>query len=159
MANTSFEATYMEHFSSVYRAVLLLTNDPGRAEDAAQEAFARALSRWERLQGQTWATAWIARTALNVAKRDLRKRPHPMSVRDESEDPQSEAVVRLDIQRALQSLPKRQREALILVGVLTVSVAEAARVMSCAEGTVKAHLFSARKRLRDLLPVGGGEDE
>ncbi len=62
--------------------------------------------------------------------------------------------VGLDLERALTRLSLRQRLAIDLHYYLGLSVAEAAQVMRCSEGTVKSTLADARTRLRTIL----GED-
>src|SRR5438034_1000343 len=73
----AFEELYDEEAQSVFGAVYLLCRDRALAEDATQEAFARALERWGRLRSAPWAAGWVMTTALNVARRALRRRPAP----------------------------------------------------------------------------------
>ena len=61
----SFEAFYRDALDPVYRAVLVATRHPERAEDAVQEAFARALQRWDQVSGHDNPRAWVIRVALN----------------------------------------------------------------------------------------------
>jgi DNA-directed RNA polymerase specialized sigma24 family protein len=58
-----------------------------------------------------------------------------------------------DLDRAVASLPPRQRLAVDCFYYAGLSVAETAVVMGCSEGTVKSTLFDARARLRPLLEV------
>jgi RNA polymerase sigma-70 factor (ECF subfamily) len=60
----------------------------------------------------------------------------------------------LDLERAIASLPRRQRLAVELHYVLDLDVRECAAVMSCSEGTVKSTLHDARIRLRGVLEEG-----
>src|SRR5690606_42093433 len=63
------------------------------------------------------------------------------------------------VHAALGSLPVQQRAAVVLVDMEGYSVAEAARILDCAEGTVKSRCSRARARLApllaDLLDAGG----
>jgi DNA-directed RNA polymerase specialized sigma24 family protein len=72
-----FEQFYLAEATAVFQTVYLLCRDRGIAEDATREAFARAFERWERLRNQPWAEGWVTRTAINVAKRRLRRHPAP----------------------------------------------------------------------------------
>ena len=58
-----------------------------------------------------------------------------------------------DLDRAVASLPPRQRLAVDCFYYAGLPVAETAAVMGCSEGTVKSTLFDARARLRPLLEV------
>ena len=145
-----FEALYEREFASVYRAAFLLCGDRSTAEDAAQEAFARALVRWRRLEGQPWAVGWVMTTAMNAARRAMRMRPTP------AVDPRSTAVDhdgRLDVRDAIGRLPDRQQEAVALHYLLDLSVADTAAAMGVTGGTVKAHLSRAREALGGWLQI------
>jgi len=131
----------------VYRAAFALCGDREVAMDATQEAFARALSRWRRLRGEPWAAGWVMTTALNVARRSLRRRaPLPEPAVDHAD---LEAV--LDLRVRIRELPRRQQAAVVLYYLAGLPVAEVAGAMGCREGTVRAHLARARATLaRDL---------
>jgi DNA-directed RNA polymerase specialized sigma24 family protein len=43
---SDFETFFEDHYAEVLRSVALAINDPGRAEDVTQEAFARAFRKW-----------------------------------------------------------------------------------------------------------------
>jgi RNA polymerase sigma-70 factor, ECF subfamily len=143
-----FRAMYEREFGDVYRTVLLLCGDRGLAEDATQEAVARALVRWRRLKTHPRPAGWVTTTAMNIARRQLRRRPSPLP----GEAPRGADVEgALDLRRAIGKLPHRQQEAAALHYLLDLSVAETAIEMGCDEGTVKTHLSRARAALaRDL---------
>lgn len=142
-----FEEFYEAEYGSVFRAVYLLCGDRAMAEDATQEAFSRALGRWGRLEGRSWATGWVVTTALNVARRSLRRRPVPVVADNPSPDPDE----LLDLRRALRALPPRQQEAVVLYYLHDLPVDNVANAMGAAPGTVKAHLFKARQSMAGML--------
>jgi RNA polymerase sigma-70 factor (ECF subfamily) len=157
-----FRSLYETEFDHVYRAVELLCRDQGVAEEATQEAFARALARWRRLRGQPWVAGWVTTTAINVARRQLRKRP--LLIRPPDDDQEPESV--LDLRTAIGDLSHRQQEAVVLHYLLGLPLSEVAPLMSCDEGTVKTHLSRARAALAralessdDPIDVGGRSDE
>jgi RNA polymerase sigma-70 factor, ECF subfamily len=145
--DSGFERLYEAEFPVVFRAVYLLCGDRSLAEEATQEAFARALARWRRLRDRSWAGGWVTTTALNVARRSLRTRPG-VEMREASE---SDADVVLDLREALRGLSPRQQEAVILHHLEDRPVTEVARAMGVAEGTVKAHLHRGREALAEKL--------
>jgi RNA polymerase sigma factor (sigma-70 family) len=139
-----FRLLYEEEASSVFQAVYLLCRDRAAAEDATQEAFARALERWGRLGNQAWVGGWVMSTALNVARRSLRRRrPHLESVPDERD---VDAAV--DVWRAVRALPLRQQQATVLRYRADLSIEEIGAAMGCDPGTVRTHLARARDALR-----------
>ena len=146
---------YEAEFAEVFRAVALVCGDRGIAEDATQEAFARALARWRRLRDAPWAAGWVTTTAINVARRQLRRSPLPPDPPAAEAD--REAV--LDVRAAIRRLPSRQQEAVALHYLLDLPIAHAASAMGCDEGTVKTHLSRARATLGRLLEHQGKNDE
>jgi RNA polymerase sigma-70 factor (ECF subfamily) len=150
-----FEALYKNGFQSIYRAVFALCGDRVAAEDATQEAFARALERWKRLGGKPWVEQWIAKTALNLGRRTFRRPKRAGYPPPRESEPDVEAA--FDLHRAIRALPRKQREATIYFYVLDFSVPEVAHAMGCSEGSVKTHLSRAREALR-LAHVRDGHD-
>ncbi len=131
----------------MFLACYAACGDRETAEDATQEAFARALERWARLADRPWAPGWVMTTGLNVARRMQRRRPRRLP--DQQGAPQSEDSV--DLWEVVRALPRRQRQAVVLHYAGDLRISEIARVMKCAEGTVKAHLARARESLRARL--------
>lgn len=144
-----FQALYGREFPAVYRAAFLLCGDRQVAEDATQEAFARALVRWRRLGREPWAAGWVTTTALNLVRRQLRTRSSPSIGSDAATRGSAEDI--LDLRAAVRSLAPRQQEAVALHYLLDMSVADTAAAMGCDEGTVKSHLARARAALHERL--------
>jgi RNA polymerase sigma-70 factor, ECF subfamily len=151
-----FAELYEAEFAAVYRACYALCGDRQLAEDAAQEAFARALERWRRLRERPWIAGWVATTALNVVRRSLRRRgAEPrLSGTGIGRTGAEVAEDRLDLIRAIRTLPARQQEAVVLHYVADLSVDDVAEAMGVETETVKAHLARAREALARSL---GGE--
>jgi RNA polymerase sigma-70 factor (ECF subfamily) len=144
--DSAFERFYTNEAKAVFTAVYLMCRDRQLAEDATQEAFARALERWARLEPQPWAAGWVVTTALNVARRSLRRHwawPIAREVRN-----QEEAV---DLWTAVRRLPRRQQEAVVLYYRMGLPVQEIAQIFGCEQGTVRTHLTRARESLRMML--------
>jgi RNA polymerase sigma-70 factor (ECF subfamily) len=160
MTDPAFRDLYEREFPAVFRAAYALSGDRELAEDAAQEAFARALSSWRRLAGESWAAGWVTTTALNVARRGLRRRRVGESPRPEPVD----ADALLDLRAAISDLPARQQTAVILHHLMDLPVRDVAAAMQCREGTVKAHLSKGRagieRRLgRQVSAEAKGDDD
>lgn len=150
MDGAAFVDRFDELFAVGYRAGYAVLGRRAEAEDCAQEAMARALARWSRVQDH--ATAWVARVATNLAldrvrklDRQRRHQPQPAVV----DDPV--ALRRHDLVKALRALPARQREAVVLRYIVDLSEHETAKAMSCAVGTVKSSAARGLDRLRTTL--------
>lgn len=151
-----FGSLYSREFPMVYRVTCLIAHDRQAAEEATQEAFARALERWTTLRGTPWAGAWVTKVAINEAKkaRASRWRTLPLDRDDETLEADWAAIISLRV--AIRDLSRRQREAVILHYIRDEPLDVVARTMGCRIGTVKSHLSRARESLRELLEA---EDE
>ena len=148
-ADERFEELYRAEFAPVFRTIYLLCRDRGLAEEATQEAFARALERWGRLGDQPWVGGWVTTTALNVARRGLRRRPSIPEIRAEAEEDET-----IDLWNAVRSLPIRQQQAIVLRYRMDMSVEDVAGVMGCEAASVRGYLARGRQRLREVLGHG-----
>lgn len=154
-AASEFSEFYVAHRDAVFRAVLLATRHPQRAEDAVQEAFARAYARWDTVREYDRPRAWVSRVALNVAiswwRRLSRERANPPDrPARPDEGPMDATLVRL-----VWDLPLRQRQVVALRVLADLSIADTAQILGIAEGTVKAQLHRALRRLRDQIEAVG----
>ena len=143
-----FRELYEREFAAVFRAAYLLSGDRHVAEDATQEAFARALARWRKLRTHPSPGGWVTTTALNATRRSLRHRPETVHQPGATAADPDE---RLNLQAAIRALPPRQQEAVALHYLLGLPVAETAAAMHLDQGTVKTHLHRARKALGRAL--------
>lgn len=147
MKGAEFDAFYRAQMPAVYRATLLLCGSSGLAEEATQEAFARALARWRQLSREAWAGGWVMTTSLNVARRSMRQRREPRhpvaTIEQPLPDPQ--------LWDAIRELPRRQQEALCLRYVADLPLEQVAEAMRCSPNTAKTHLRRATTQLQGVL--------
>jgi RNA polymerase sigma-70 factor (ECF subfamily) len=141
----AFLGLYEREFGPVFRTVFLLCRDAHLAEDATQEAFVRALERWNRLGAAPWAAGWVTTTALNLARRALRRRGRGFTDAVAVPPDADEAI---DLWRSVSRLPLRQQQALVLHYRLGMTTADAAAAMGCGESAVRGYLTRARAALR-----------
>jgi RNA polymerase sigma-70 factor, ECF subfamily len=144
-----FERTGRSLLAQAY----LVTGDRQESQDLVQEAFLRAWNDWARFSTLVNQQAWLRRVLYNLAVNRWRnlavRRSHErLSHVDAPPVPGAE---HLDVMRALQSLPMKQREALVLVAIVDLTTAEAAREMRANEGTVRVWVSRARATMALLL--------
>jgi RNA polymerase sigma-70 factor, ECF subfamily len=152
-----FRAFFEHERVRLVRATLLLTGNVAEAEDLAQESLARVLERWDRVSEMESPEGYLYRTALNLNRKRLRRMTiaarRMLGVSDH--DALAAAEDRVDVLTAVSSLPRPQREALILVVWLGYGTEEAGRLLGIEPGSVRGRLHRARQTLRRQL---GGRD-
>ena len=146
-----FDEFFTEHYPRVVGSLVLAGGATGDAEDAAQEAFVKAMLRWRSVSGMERPATWVYVVAVRAMRRRLRndrsvgEQPEDeRTVSDETEGVVTAAVV----SKALEMLPARQRLAVVLRFHGDLTVPEIARAMRCSQGTVKSTLHAALGRLR-----------
>jgi RNA polymerase sigma-70 factor (ECF subfamily) len=142
-------------------AVALASGSRAAAEDAVQEALLRAWERSERGEEIQSLNAWVTTVALNQARSGIRRRlaerraGSRMAPAGSDRGPSGE---RVDVERALSSLPRRQREAVVLRYYLQLDTREVAEALGINEGTVKSTLSRARATLAGALGIDESEE-
>lgn len=151
MADLDFDDWYRAERPRVVDAVTAITGRPSIAPDCADEAFTRAFERWDRVAAMDSPGGWVHATALNEARRRLRRSSQErrllrrVAVTQPVEAPPPTWPI--EVWDALRTLSDREREAMVLRHLVDLPVADVARAMGIAEGTVGAHLHRARARL------------
>jgi len=149
---------------------LRILRDEALAEDAVQEAFMtvwRTASRFvpERASARTWVLTLVHRRAVDLVRREERRRAEPLEAAAEPVDAHGvddSALLRLErerVQAALRQLPDQQREALELAYYGGYSQSELAERLGQPLGTIKSRMFTGLARLRELLAEPAPERE
>jgi RNA polymerase sigma-70 factor, ECF subfamily len=138
--------------------IALISGSRAAAEDAVQEALARAWERSERGEEIESLKAWVTTVAINQVRSGFRRLRAERRARQRSgpggwqgaagglpSGEHSEQAV--DVRRALMALPRRQRELTVLRYYLDLDVAEVARALRISEGAAKTTLHRARRAL------------
>ena len=155
----TFESFFREHYASVVRALVLVAGSEAEAEDLAQEGFARALERWERVRTMESPVGYVYRTAFNLNRNRLRHLARSLRRRTDTardNDPAPEVETRNEIRSVLAILPASQREAIVLVEWLGLDATEAGRVLHIEAASVRGRIHRAKHTIRKNL---GGEDD
>ncbi len=146
---TTIEEVYREHGGQLWRALVAFTGDRELARDAVAEAFAQVISRGNAVSDPA---RWVWRAGFKIAAGELdRSRRRPPG--EEQTSIESATDGSIDLMRALQALPRRQRAVLVLHYLVDLPTPEVGRVLGMAAPTVRVHLTQGRRRLRTLLEV------
>jgi RNA polymerase sigma-70 factor, ECF subfamily len=151
------------HIPGIYRFALRLTGCSDRAEDLTQETLLKAWRKHGQLRDGASARVWLFRIAVNLWRDQLRQNKHrPVlesgldALIDPRLGPEDKLVQReeiLQVLKAIEQLPARQREVLHLSAVEDLSISEIAEVLSISPNSVRVNLSEARKKMRDTFPL------
>jgi len=139
----------------VFLVAVRLLGNSADAQDAAQEVFLRLYRHLRRMDRDPGP--WIYRVTVNVC-RDMARRRLPSAAPAEAAAAQAPAeegmalAERLGlVERALRTLPERQRAALVLRDVEGLTTRETASVLGTTEATVRSHVSAARLRIKGFV--------
>jgi RNA polymerase sigma-70 factor (sigma-E family) len=149
---------YAAHYAGLVRLAALLLRDRAVAEEVVQDAFVALHRRWRRLRDPHNAAAYLRTSVVHNTRSIQRRRAvaakHPDDVLLDAPSAESgalRAVSSRAVVDALQMLPRRQREALVLRYYADLSEAEIAEAMKISKGAVKSHTSRGMAALRTTL--------
>jgi RNA polymerase sigma-70 factor (ECF subfamily) len=151
--NEEFAAFYAANVSALTVSLYAHTGDLGAAQDAVQEAFVRALARWDRIASYDNPVAWTRRVAWNLGTSRWRRirvaDRHVRTQRDESvPGPEPDQVALI---AALKTLPDKQRRAIVMHYLAGLTASEIGQVEGLSEANVRVLLHRGRVALAALL--------
>src|ERR1700722_8622783 len=163
--NGSFEDLAMPLFARLYNFAHWLTQDRASAEDLVQETYMKALRGFSSFKQGTNFRAWMYKILPNpflTSKAGLKVSASLSLDSDDdkvvepvaTETPESALLARVEqdtIQQALDELPMKFREIILLCDSEEMSYQEIGETLAIPMGTVMSRLFRARRAMRALL--------
>lgn len=168
-----FEEEIIGHMDMLYGVALRLTRDPADARDLQQDVLLRALRFHDKFKKGTYAKAWLLTILRNTFINDYRKkarRPMQVELSGAEHLMMNEADKEMgylprefktqhileflgdEVRHAVDALPERHRQTLIMADLQDMSYKEIAEEMDCPLGTVMSRLHRGRRLLRESLP-------
>jgi RNA polymerase sigma-70 factor, ECF subfamily len=156
----AFDALYEQHVGRIYAVCLRMSASRSEAERLTQDVFVHAWQRLKSFRGDSAFSTWLYRLAVNVVLQDSRgnRRRDAHLIVAPSEDLMDSLRGRsvhdddrMDLERAIASLPPGARQVLVLHDIEGYKHEEIARMTGTAVGSVKAQLHRARKLMRERL--------
>ena len=151
--------------TTVYNLAYRMLNNPGEAEEAAQEAFIRAYTRLETYKPAHKFSTWMLSITSNYCIDIIRKRralllsideplpPHPALMSDRARGPEPQLLMGEQqdmVQTLLQELAPDYRQAVVLRYWYDMSYEEIAEMMDTTISAIKSRLFRARRQLAEV---------
>ena len=157
----TFEEFFEAERRRLFRALVVMTGNAAEAEELTQDAFLKVWERWDRVSEMDDPVGYLFRVGLNGTRRRYRRlllsTRHVLASSDEPNDPYPAADVRDTVVRAVRMLPRRQREALVLVSLLDLSSERAGELMGVSAATVRNQVARAQAAMR--REMGPGDDD
>ncbi|HSF24630.1 MAG TPA: sigma-70 family RNA polymerase sigma factor [Blastocatellia bacterium] len=167
-AKSDFKDAALEHIDALYGFAMTLTRDPAEAQDLVQETYLRAVRAFGQLMPDSNLKSWLFAIMRNVWLNQLRhSRSGPRFVELDADDetgrewfssvtndPYDAFINKLkreDVRAAIDALPHRYREVVVLRDLEGFSYQQIAIIVGCPAGTVMSRLGRARERLRLVL--------
>ncbi len=145
-----------DHVRSLRRYALVLTRDSDEAEDLVQEALTKALGGANLFSPDRDLRVWLFSILHNAHVSRLRRKrtafnAQPYLAQTDSRPATQMAHLELrEVLDCLEKLPDDQRRAVALVGLESMSYAQAAKVLGVPMGTLMSRLARGREALRRM---------
>jgi RNA polymerase sigma-70 factor (sigma-E family) len=160
-ARSGVSALFDAQATRLLRLATVLLHDPAAAEDVVQDAFAALYAGWDRLRDEDAAVGYLHRSVVNgVRSRQRRRlvadrfRPPPLPTARSAEDALLAATPGPAVVAAVQALPRREREVVLLRHYLDLSERQTADALGLRPGSVKAYGARGLDHLRAALASG-----
>jgi RNA polymerase sigma-70 factor (ECF subfamily) len=159
----AFEALYRQHAGRLYNLAYRMSGSADDADDLVQEMFLQAFRKLDTYKGDSSLGTWLYRLGVNLCLDRIRSKAGKMaqvtdSIDEEDADPVVAPgapaelnVTRMDLERAVGTLPPSYRAAFVLHDVEGYQHDEIARMLDISEGSSKSLLHKARMKLRRAL--------
>ena len=157
------------HREPLFRFAYRVVRDETSARDVVQETFVRAYFNARKFKPRATVKTWLYTIALNLSRDHVRRVAKrrsdvPLDAAG-ARHPQDKALVSASdahafdeftvLQRAIDELPAKLREALILFSLEGKSQREAADILGTTPKTLELRVYHAKQKLRDLLKAAG----
>lgn len=151
----AFDQLFRRHHRQLHRLARLTSRTSEDADDALQDAMLSAHRGAGSFRYDAAVSSWLHRIVVNACLDRLRRaKAHPTAPLEDVypvADRTAQVETAIAVQRALMRLPVEQRAAVVVVDMQGYSIADTARMLGVAEGTVKSRCARARARLARLL--------
>lgn len=147
MTKEKFTELVLESEKTLYRVSMSMLKNETDCEDAVQTAILAAFEKLSTLKNEEFFKTWLVRILINTCNKQLRTRTRIISINEYTDTPAISHDRDIDVKIALEQLPVKFREVVVLYYMEDFSVKEIARILQIPSGTVKSRLSKGRKLL------------
>jgi RNA polymerase sigma-70 factor, ECF subfamily len=166
----AFEQLLVKYSRTIVNFIYKFVNDVGMAEELAQEVFLKIYLARHTYEPRAPFSSWLYKIAANEGMKAARKERrwffrtgrqeadgHENTLeaipdtRQNAEHDLKDAETSRIVQKAINSLPKKEKLAIVLRRYEGLSYEEIAAVMNCTEGAVKTYIHRGKLHLRDIM--------
>lgn len=155
MGSPDYEEFYVRTYSKVLSAVIMATGDRGDSEDAVQESYFKAFSRWETISEYDVPEAWVTKVAIRQFWKSARPRRRAAQTSLEVTVPPmstpEQAAEASEVLGALASLPKDIRISIVLCCALGWPQQDVADTFGVPRATIANRIMRGRVALLQML--------
>ncbi|MDZ4723359.1 MAG: RNA polymerase sigma factor [candidate division Zixibacteria bacterium] len=167
--SAAFTELVTRYRKKIYQVAFQIVRNHLDADEVVQETFVRVYKKKKELLNVNTFTSFLVRIATNYAIDMLRRRKGHIQISDEliglpsdsqldlarsvrtPRDDFEDRVIMTEINRALATLPPKQRITVVLHDIEGHTKAEVAVILNCPEATVRSNLHIARSKLKNIL--------
>ena len=154
MTKETFSDLVLGSEDTLFRVSMSILKNESDCEDAVQTAILTAFEKLDTLRNEEYFRTWLVRILINVCNKYLNDRKKITDIEEfqnseKASVPSGEKSV--EVRMALESLPIKIREAMVLYYIEDFSISEIRKILRIPEGTVKSRLSKGRELMREKL--------
>ncbi|MCA9732973.1 MAG: RNA polymerase sigma factor [Deferribacteres bacterium] len=146
----AYAMLYKQYERPLFNTALRMSGNPQDAEDAVQIAFLKLYRSIDKFQFKSKLSTYLYRILMNVCFDQMEKRKREMEKQNiPTESSYSEKPdLKLHLEKAISALPEKMRACFVLFAIEDLKQEEISEILHLKIGTVKAHIFAAKAKLR-----------
>ena len=148
MTKEAFTQLVLESERTLYRVSMSMLKNETDCEDAVQTAILTAYQKLDTLKSENYFKTWLVRILINVCNKQLNHNKHVIDIQEYMETAVPSSDIYIDVKIALEGLPAKIREVVVLYYMENFSVKEIKSILNIPEGTVKSRLSKGRELLK-----------
>ena len=166
--NSTLQNIALQHLDGLFGYAMALTRNKTEAEDLVQETYLRATRAFGQFRADRNLKSWLSTILRNIfldQVRHIRRSPSIVEIDLElinssrvspkaPGDPLASYLIKMkhsDVRNAIESLPPRYREVILLREFQDLTYQQIADILGCPTGTVTSRLCRAREKLKQVL--------